>query len=298
MLCVQDRSLCFYLRDDLPAADWRIDLDLFSRKKQNTEDPDELEIRDSDLYLKPKKETRPAKVYGLLFILLCAVALVVLLISDKEPEEEPEEPQVLISAAEEPEENLQEIGQEESAEELLTGPVNEPEIPDYNQQPGQATVEYRRYEINTVIYEIRNDAAFVVGTVGNRKSIKYLTIESSVRYMYPVVEICEGAFRDCTKLLRVHIPDSVLIIRESAFENCSRLELVRMSKGLITMEGRVFAGCAALKSLEFPATVKELRADVFEGAAKLTKLKIPESCRIPEGEDPFGLGEKLKIEFY
>ena len=71
-----------------------------------------------------------------------------------------------------------------------------------------------------------------------------------------------------------------------------------MSEGLITIEGRVFAGCAALKSLKFPSTVKELRADVFEGAEKLSKLRIPESCRIPEGDDPFGLGEKLKIEFY
>lgn len=269
-------------------------MDLFFRKKQNTDDEDELSIRDSDLYLKPRKEKRPAKAYGLLFIILCVCAAVFLIVSYSGAEEEQPEDTTDPVLFEEPQEEVL----EEQVEEPEPEPVSEPVIPDYDQQPGQAKVEYRRYEINTVIYEIRNDAAFVVGTVGNRKSIKYLTIESSVRYMYPVVEICEGAFKDCGKLLRVHIPDSVIIIRESAFENCKRLELVRLSNSLITVEGRVFAGCPAIKSLKFPASVKELRADVFEGDTKLTKLRIPESCRIPEGDDPFGLGEKLKIEIY
>ena len=273
-------------------------MDLFSRKKQNTEAEDELSIPDSDLYLRPKKEKKPAKVYGLLFIILCAVAAVFLLVSDSELEEKAAEPSALTSTAGERQPEAVEEQQEiyEGPEELPSETVTV--IPDYNQQPGQATVEYRRYQIGSIIYEIRNDAAFVIGTVGNTKNVKYLTIESSVRYMYPVVEICEGAFRDCSRLLRVHIPDSVIIIRESAFENCKKLELVSMSEGLITIEGRVFAGCAALKSLKFPSTVKELRADVFEGAEKLSKLRIPESCRIPEGDDPFGLGEKLKIEVY
>ena len=273
-------------------------MDLFFRKKHNTDDEDELSIRDSDLYLKPRKEKRPAKAYGLLFIILCVCAAVFLIVSYSGAEEEQPEDTAEPVLFEEPQEEMIEEPLEEPQEELQPEPVSEPVIPDYDQQPGQAKVEYRRYEINTVVYEIRNDAAFVVGTVGNKKGIKYLTIESSVRYMYPVVEICEGAFKNCGKLLRVHIPDSVIIIRESAFENCKRLELVSMSGGLITIEGRVFAGCTALKSLKFPAGVKELRADVFEGDTKLTKLRIPESCRIPEGDDPFGLGEKLKIEIY
>ena len=271
-------------------------MNLFSRKKHDIDEEDELELKDADLYLKPKKEKTPAKVYGLLFIIFLIAGIIALLVFDSEPEEEPAAPEVLISVAGEAEDELEETVQEDLPEEPQAEPVNEAVIPDYNQQPGQAKVEYRRYEINTVVYEIRNDAAFVVGTVGNKKSIKYLTIESSVRYMYPVVEICEGAFSNCGKLLRVHIPDSVIIIRESAFENCKRLELVRMSENLITIEGRVFAGCPAIKSLKFPASVKELRADVFEGDIKLTRLRIPESCRIPEGDDPVGLGEKLKIE--
>ena len=147
------------------------------------------------------------------------------------------------------------------------------------------------------MYELRDTAAYVVGSVGGAKDMKYLTIEKSVKNC-PVVEICEGAFIDCTKLQKVHIPDSVIIIRDSAFENCAKLENVRMSEKLITMGRRVFAGCSSLKSLKFPATVKELSADVFEGAVSLTNLRIPESCTIPEGDDPFGVGTDLIIDIY
>ncbi len=269
-------------------------MNLFSKKNHNSTEEDEPAIRDSDLCVIPEKERRPAKIYSLLFIILLTAGIIVLIAFDREPVEEPDEAPVLISVVEE----SQEMIDEKLPEDVQPEPVSEPVIPDYNQQPGQAKVEYRRYEINSIVYEIRNDAAFVVGTVGNKKNVKYLTIESSVKYMYPVVEICEGAFSGCRRLLKVHIPDSVIIIRESAFENCKKLERVRMSEGLITIEGRAFAGCTALKSLRFPATVKELRADVFEGDTKLTKLRIPESCRIPEGNDPFGLGGKLKIEIY
>ena len=147
-------------------------MDLFIHKKQNTEAEDEMSILDSDLYLRPKKEKKPAKVYGLLFIILCAAAAVFILISDSEPEEKAATPSALISIAEgrQPEaaEEQQEI--DEGLEELPTEAATV--IPDYNQQPGQATVEYRRYQIGSIIYEIRNDAAFVVGTVGNTKNVK------------------------------------------------------------------------------------------------------------------------------
>lgn len=273
-------------------------MDLFFLKKQNTETEDELKIRASDLFIKPKKEKRPAKAYGLIFILLCTIAAAVLLVSDNEPAEEDERQVAVVmpveGVREELPDQMPDMPPEEPSEEVREETV----IPDYNQQPGQAKIEYRRYEINNVIYEIRNDAAFVVGTVGNTKNIRYLTIASSIRYMYPVVEIGPEAFSGCGRLLRLHIPDSVLIIREGAFENCSKLEQVRMSESLITIEDRVFAGCVALKSLRFPATVRELSADVFEGASSLSSLKIPAGCRIPEGEDPFGLGLKLKIDVY
>ena len=257
-------------------------MDLFSRKKQNTEDADEMEIREPELFIRPKREKHPARIFSLLFVLLFSAAVIALLLSDRER---------AVETAEVPVETAAPV-------ETLATPEVELVIPDYNQQPEQAQIDYPKVEKNSVVYEIRNNAAYVVGSIGGAKNMKYLTIEKSVRKQYPVVEICEGAFKDCVKLQKVHIPDSVIIIRDSAFENCEKLEQVRMSEGLVTIGKRVFAGCASLKSLKFPASVKELSADVFEGALSLTDLRIPENCAIPAGEDPFGLGDSLMIEIY
>ena len=257
-------------------------MDLFSRKKQNTAEEDVIKVDDANLSVSPKKERSPARIFSLVFVLLFFAAVIALLFSDRE------------SAVEDTETPAEVAAPAETHMVTDTGVV----IPDYNQQPKQAQIEYPKVEKNSVVYEIRNNAAYVVGSVGGAKNMKYITIEKSIRKQYPVVEICEGAFRDCAKLQKVHIPDSVIIIRDSAFENCERLEQVRMSEGLVTMGSRVFAGCSSLKSLKFPASVKELSADVFEGAESLTSLRIPANCVIPDGADPFGLGDRLLIETY
>ena len=136
----------------------------------------------------------------------------------------------------------------------------------------------------------------MVGTVGNSKNVKYLTVEQSLFYTYPVVEICEEAFSGCTKLLKIHIPDSVIIIGPRAFFGCERLEKIRLSQELITVGEHAFAGCSSLQSIEMPPPVRDLSADVFEGDTALTRIRIHSSCRLPEGDDPFGLGEKAVLE--
>ena len=249
-------------------------------KQDNGTQSDE-KLRWSDLYIRPAKEKRPGKIYGVLFILLCLAGFAYLLRND----------------AEEPEETLPPVVNE-------TVTVSEPEerieitIPDYSQTPGQAQVHYERYEINSIVYEVRGSAAYVVGTIGNNKSVKYLTVEQSLFYSYPVVEICEEAFRDCIKLLKIHIPDSVIIIGDRAFYNCERLEKIRLSEELITVGDRAFAGCTSLQTIHIPSAVKELTAGTFEGDSALIRIEYPTGCRIPEGSDPFGLGEALILDQY
>ncbi len=257
-------------------------MNLFSWKKHSSEEENAEKAEGADLSARPEKEKSPARIFSLLFVLLFVAALIVLLFSDRESGEK----ETVIPA---------ETAVPAEAQAVQDSGVV---IPDYNQQPEQAQIEYPKVEKNSVVYEIRNNAAYAVGSVGGAKNMKYLTIEKTVRNQYPVVEICEGAFKDCVRLQKVHIPDSVIIIRDSAFENCERLETVRMSESVVTVGSRVFAGCSSLKSLKFPATVKELSADVFKGAESLTSLRIPASCVIPDGSDPFGLGDKLLIETY
>ena len=254
------------------------------RNREEGSAPEE-KIRSRDLYVRPHKEKKPGKIYGLLFIALCIAAFAFLLRKDAENREDP-------GLRTEMNETVVVENRKQSTENRV-----ETTIPNYSQNPGQATVSYDQYIFNSIVYEIRGTAAYVVGTVENNKDVKYLTVEKNI-FGFPVVEICEGAFRDCTKLREISVSDSVIILGSDAFSNCERLEKVRLSESLITVGNRAFAGCTSLKTITIPSTVKELKADVFEGDAYLQQISLPSSCRIPEGDDPFGLGEQLVLDWY
>ncbi|MBQ7907052.1 MAG: leucine-rich repeat protein [Clostridia bacterium] len=58
----------------------------------------------------------------------------------------------------------------------------------------------------------------------------------------PVIEIAEGAFKDCTELTKVVVGESVKTIRQKAFENCPLLEEIVLPVSVITIEKDAFYG--------------------------------------------------------
>ena len=62
------------------------------------------------------------------------------------------------------------------------------------------------------------------------------------------------AFRDCTGLTSVTIPDSVTSIDENAFRNCTGLISVIIGNGIVSLGKRAFDGCDSLTSLTIYAT--------------------------------------------
>ncbi len=71
---------------------------------------------------------------------------------------------------------------------------------------------------------------------------------------YGVVTIKECAFRNCSTLQTVTIPNTVNVIEYRAFENCQALETVRVPKQVTTINSYVFDGC------------EELTLEVYEGS--------------------------------
>lgn len=115
----------------------------------------------------------------------------------------------------------------------------------------------------------------------------------------PVVNIAEGAFKDCTDVKKINIPDSVTEISKNAFENCeslsdvyipdsvtkigeqafsgcAELSIVRMSGCVTRIEKQTFSGCG-LRTFDIPPSVTFIGNEAFKDCKDLIKINVPET---------------------
>ena len=83
----------------------------------------------------------------------------------------------------------------------------------------------------------------------------------------------EFAFKDCTALQEVTLPDGVQVIGEYAFIRCAALTTVNLSQ-VTRIDESAFWGCTSLKTLTLD-NVTTIDHDAFYGCTGLETLKIP-----------------------
>ena len=93
----------------------------------------------------------------------------------------------------------------------------------------------------------------------------------------PVTSIRAYAFRDCTNLTSVTIPDSVTSIGDSAFSGCSRLTSIRIPDSVTSIGDRAFQYCSNLTSVTIGNSVTSIEGWTFDYCGSLTSLTIPDS---------------------
>ena len=86
-----------------------------------------------------------------------------------------------------------------------------------------------------------------------------------------------AAFRDCTSLTCINIPDSVMSIGENAFRDCTSLTNVTLGNGVERLGWSAFFGCTALTSVEMGNNLTSISDYAFYGCTSLTNINIPDS---------------------
>lgn len=105
-----------------------------------------------------------------------------------------------------------------------------------------------------------------------------ITIESSVTIngtTYPVTQIKYSAFKNCSSLPSVTLPESITTIGFSAFQNCSALTSIYLPEGITSIENYVFEGCSSLSSITLPTGVTSIGKSAFRECSSLTSITLP-----------------------
>ena len=109
------------------------------------------------------------------------------------------------------------------------------------------------------------------------KSNTYSNGKGVITFYGDVTTIGEEAFRSCTSLTSVTIPDSVTTIGGSAFYNCTRLASVTIPDSVISIGNMAFYGCSSLTSVTIGDSVTTIGGYAFYGCSSLTSVTIPDS---------------------
>ncbi|HHU84676.1 MAG TPA: leucine-rich repeat protein [Clostridiales bacterium] len=97
---------------------------------------------------------------------------------------------------------------------------------------------------------------------------------------YPVTEIGESAFSDCTGLTEITIPDSVKTIGESAFYGCTGLTKITLPNSVKTIGESAFADCTGLTEIIIPASVKLIDSYSFSDCAGLELIAVDKNNEV------------------
>ena len=93
----------------------------------------------------------------------------------------------------------------------------------------------------------------------------------------PVTEIGNGAFKNCSALVKVTMTVEILMIGDNAFEGCTALREVVIPDSVSSIGSGAFMGCTALAAIHIPDSVLQIGGNAFKGCTALKAVSVPNS---------------------
>ena len=109
------------------------------------------------------------------------------------------------------------------------------------------------------------------------KSNSTITSFNELQYFTGLTSIGLNAFKSCTSLASIEMPNSVTSIGMYAFESCANLTSVVFSNSLTSIGSCAFRYCSGLITIELPNTLTTIGTSAFALCNGLTAIDIPNS---------------------
>ena len=87
-----------------------------------------------------------------------------------------------------------------------------------------------------------------------------------------VTRIGNLAFKNCTKITSIAMPDSVVYIGRSAFYNCTSLKSITIPDSVTSIGSYAFEGCTSLRNVTIPNSVTSIGEDAFCSCTNLKDI--------------------------
>lgn len=94
---------------------------------------------------------------------------------------------------------------------------------------------------------------------------------------YTITSIGNGAFKFCSNLSSINIPNSVTTIGSDAFSECYYLPSITIGNSVTTIGDGAFSMCTHLTSINLPNSVTTIGNRAFYQCEELTTINIPNS---------------------
>ena len=135
--------------------------------------------------------------------------------------------------------------------------------------------------IDGIYYYFSGDNATVTyWDIDNADYSGKVVIPESVAYngkTYSVTSIGFYAFKRCSNLTSITIPNSVISIGYEAFYGCSSLTSITIPNSVTSIWDWAFSACSSLTSITIPNSVTSIGEDAFYKCTGLTSITIPNS---------------------
>ncbi len=139
------------------------------------------------------------------------------------------------------------------------------------------TLEITKYAGNSATCVIPGEIDGKKVTEIGDSAFKGCTELTSITIPDGVTGIGNKAFSDCTSLETVTIPASVTYVRDSAFYGCTSLKSVTIPESVTYIGGYAFAECYSLKYADIPANVSGIGLSPFCNCRSLENINIDEA---------------------
>ena len=120
-------------------------------------------------------------------------------------------------------------------------------------------------------YTLEGDSCVITGYTGTETDV----VIPAQLDGYPVTAIADWAFDGWAELASVQFPESLQTIGRYAFRNCTSLTELVLPEGLEEIESSAFSGCTGLERVDFPATLTTMGYYSFQNCTSLLCARSP-----------------------